>query len=124
MEHMTATPLMPRLLLVEDDLATSRALRVLLARKGWDVQVAETLAEALRHLESLPEWLILDLMLPDGDGTSLLNKVRDEKLNVRVAVTTGSIDATRLRKVSELRPDLFLTKPIDIDALFEGLRKG
>ena len=121
---MTATPLMPRLLLVEDDLATSRALRVLLARKGWDVQVAETLAEAFRHLENLPEWLILDLMLPDGDGTSLLKKVRDEKLNVRVAVTTGSIDATRLRKVSELRPDLFLTKPIDIDALFEGLRKG
>lgn len=124
MERMTATPLMPRLLLVEDDLATSRALRVLLARKGWDVQVAETLAEAFRHLENLPEWLILDLMLPDGDGTSLLKKVRDEKLNVRVAVTTGSIDATRLRKVSELRPDLFLTKPIDIDALFEGLRKG
>ena len=124
MERMTATPLMPRLLLVEDDLATSRALRVLLARKGWDVQVAETLAEAFRHLENLPEWLVLDLMLPDGDGTSLLKKVRDEKLNVRVAVTTGSIDATRLRKVSELRPDLFLTKPIDLDALFEGLRKG
>ncbi len=114
---------MPRLLLVEDDLATSHSLRAFLTRKGWDVQVAETLAEGFRHLENSPEWLILDLMLPDGDGTSLLKKVRDEKLNVRVAVTTGSSDSTRLGKVNELLPDLFLTKPIDLDALFEGLRK-
>ena len=123
MDRMSATPPMPRLLLVEDDLATSKALRALLTRKGWVVQVAATLAEGIRHLENLPEWLILDLMLPDGDGTILLRKVRDEKLDVRVGVTTGSIDPIRLQNVSELLPELFLTKPIDIDALFDGLRR-
>lgn len=115
---------MPKLLLVEDDTATSTALRALLTRKGWDVHVASTLAEALPYVENRPEWVLLDLMLPDGDGMLLLKKVRDEKLSVRVAVTTGSSDAARLRKVNELRPDLFLIKPIDLDELFEGLRQG
>jgi len=123
-ECLSPTPLRPKLLLVEDDPATSHALRALLARKGWDVQVASTLAEAQRQLENHPDWLVLDLMLPDGDGMSLLKKVRDERLNVRVAITTGTSDPARLRKVRELRPDLVLFKPIDLDELFAALQRA
>jgi DNA-binding response OmpR family regulator len=108
--------------LVEDDPATSGALRVILGRKGWQVVVVSTVAEALALLDGPSfRWLVLDLMLPDGDGTALLRKIRDERLDTRVAVTTGSSDAARLRAVTELRPELFLVKPIDLPALLQGL---
>lgn len=112
-----------RLLLVEDDFATLQALRLLLSRAGWNVEVASTLAQALRRLESCPDWLVIDLMLPDGDGTALLKKVRDENMDVRVAVITASSDSARLRIVNELKPDLVLIKPIDLDVLFKALRR-
>ena len=62
-------------------------------------------------------------MLPDGDGTALLKKVRDENMDVRVAVITASSDSARLRIVNELKPDLVLIKPIDLDVLFKALRR-
>src|SRR5262249_59130486 len=59
------TPGLPRLLLVEDDPTTSRALGVLLSRAGWEVVCVSTVAEALAALaRAAPAWVILDLMLP------------------------------------------------------------
>jgi DNA-binding response OmpR family regulator len=108
--------------LVEDDRPTAKAMLALLTRAGWEVTVARTLAEALARLDaSTPDWVVLDLMLPDGDGTALLQRVRREGIRTRVAVTTGSIDAHRLHTVAQLGPDLFLTKPIRIADLFKVL---
>jgi DNA-binding response OmpR family regulator len=108
-------------LLVEDDPATARALRSILARRGWSVQVASTVAEASPLLDPAPAWLLLDLMLPDGDGTVILRRVREERLCTRVIITTGSSDRERLREVRALLPDLLLSKPIKLDQLFETL---
>jgi DNA-binding response OmpR family regulator len=64
---------------------------------------------------------VLDLMLPDGDGASLLRAVREQSLRCRIAVTTGTNDTRRLRAVTALRPDLLLTKPINLAELLQGL---
>lgn len=110
-----------RVLLVEDDFATSHALRLLLTRMGCKVEAVSTIAQAFSRLDAGPDWLVVDLMLPDGDGTSLIKKIRDEHMSTRVAVTTGSSDFAKLKKVRELAPDLFLFKPIDLDSLFKAL---
>jgi CheY-like chemotaxis protein len=60
-------------------------------------------------------------MLPDGDGADLLEQIRDEGLPIRVAVTTGSADARRLRAVADLRPEAILTKPIHLPDLLRAL---
>ncbi len=110
------------MLLVEDDPATAGALHSILSRKGWVVTVAGTLAEALVQIrQPPPDWVVLDLMLPDGDGLALLRKIRSDRLDVRVAVTTGSADGSQLDAVLELGPELFLTKPIDLLDLLNGL---
>ncbi len=88
------------------------------------MEVAGTLGEALRLTRPALDWVVLDLMLPDGDGVTLLKKIRSEKLAIRVAVTTGSADMTRLRTVADLAPEMFLTKPIDLPQLLEGLAEG
>jgi two-component system, OmpR family, response regulator len=107
--------------LVEDDPATSRALKGILDRRVWDVLNVSTIADALRLLDWNPDCVVLDLMLPDGDGTVILAKIRAERLPIRVAVTTGSNDSSRLKTVLNLNPDVFLTKPVDLKELLKGL---
>jgi DNA-binding response OmpR family regulator len=107
--------------LVEDDPSTLKALRGIFRRHGWDILNATSIAEALRLLDRNPECMILDLMLPDGDCTEVLAKVRAENLPIRVAVTTGSSDATRLGAILSLRPEVFLIKPVNLKELLDGL---
>jgi DNA-binding response OmpR family regulator len=118
------TPTKPRLLLVEDDPATSKALRAIFGRRGWDVAIATTLREARAYLTDGLDCIILDLMLPDGDGIAILKEIRDNELPVRVAVTTGISDARRLKEVSKLGPELLLLKPVNLQELLDGLGVG
>jgi DNA-binding response OmpR family regulator len=106
---------------VEDDAVTAMALRTILRRSGWEVEVAATVAEAMRLLHNSPSAIVLDLMLPDGDGAMILEFVRKSKAAIRVAVTTGASDPDRLARLAELSPDLVLRKPIDLGALLRGL---
>jgi CheY-like chemotaxis protein len=106
-----------RMLLVEDDRDTRTLLRRMLALCGWEVTEAASLREGAEHLKPPPDCLLLDLELPDGDGASLLRKVRYEGLPVRVVVHTGTDDPVRLRAVESLRPDAVLKKPLDSHGL-------
>lgn len=102
-----------RMLVVEDDRATRSLLRRMLKLCGWEVVEAESLTEGFARLDPPPDCLLLDLQLPDGDGESLLRKVRTEHLPIRVVVNTGMEDATRLRTIAGLQPDALLKKPLD-----------
>lgn len=112
------------MLLVEDDPATSKALSAICRRRGWDVRVAATLEETWPILTEKPDVVVLDLMLPDGDGLDILSRVREDNLPTRVVVTTGSHDPERLHAVLALEPDLFLTKPINLQELLDGVAPG
>ena len=87
---------------------------VVFGTRGWDVASASTVAEGLALLDPPPDYLILDLLLPDEGGEVILRRVRDAGLETRVAVTTGSDDAGRLRKVRDLRPEAVFEKPVNV----------
>jgi CheY-like chemotaxis protein len=110
-----------RVLVVEDDAASRTALTLILQRRGWDVTTASTLADGMRGLNALPDSVVLDLMLPDGDGVKLLQHVRSSHMRTRVAVTTASSDRNRLARVKNLRPDVLMSKPVDLAQLLRGL---
>jgi two-component system chemotaxis response regulator CheY len=110
-------------LLVEDDAATRLALQRILARQGWEVVATHAMTDAIPRLAEGFDAAILDLMLPDGDGTELLRAVRRSSMPTRVVVTTGTDDPERLRAVRALSPDALLFKPVDladIDAALNG----
>jgi DNA-binding response OmpR family regulator len=65
--------------------------------------------------------MVLDLMLPDGDGADVLRIVRAKGLSIRVAVATGVNDVARLKLVAELNPDIVLIKPVNLQELLEIL---
>jgi two-component system response regulator RegA len=103
------------LVLVEDHDSTRRVLARLLRLNGWHVQTAATVTEGLALLDSVPDCIITDLMLPDGDGETVLRRVRDDGLPTRVVVTTATGDEARLERLWRLEPDAVLRKPIDVD---------
>ncbi len=107
--------------MVEDDLASRKALGAILSRQGWEVLTAANLAEAHPIIETRPDVLILDLMLPDGDGASLLRQIREQDSKTRVVVTTGTSDSARLARVYQLKPDAVLFKPIDLGMLIKAI---
>src|SRR3954469_8142911 len=71
------TPDAARLLLVEDDPVVRAFLADNLTADGYDVLVAETVADAVRLLEYKgPDLAVVDVMLPDGSGLELIGRVR------------------------------------------------
>lgn len=86
--------------------------------------IAPTLAEARAKISSTapPSHVILDLMLPDGDGATLLQFIRAHKLPIWVGVTTGVNDPDRMKIVNDLHPGIVLRKPIDLMQLMSALK--
>ncbi len=109
------------MLLVEDDVVSSAALATILRRRGLTVHVAPTLAEGLSALASNPSFVILDLMLPDGDGIKLLKHLHTIESPIKVIVTTAVNDGVRIQAVRQLQPVMILQKPIDLDRLIKAL---
>jgi two-component system, chemotaxis family, chemotaxis protein CheY len=92
-----------------------------LDKQGYAVSEAATLAEAYREVDMhRPEWILLDLMLPDGCGTDLLRRVRAGSISGRVCVITGCA-ASMLAEVRALEPEHIFTKPLDVDGLLLAL---
>jgi DNA-binding response OmpR family regulator len=114
-------PACPRLLVVEDDGATLDAICRLFRRKGWDVLPATTVAEGLALLAAGPAGAILDLHLPDGDGSLVLAAIREAGLPTRVVIATGSEDEAQIARVERMGPDLVLRKPVDVVAMMTAL---
>src|SRR5688572_28594681 len=86
-----------RILLVEDDPATLRAMSLLLARAGHRVTTAQSIAIALDAAQGDDfDWVISDLGLPDGRGTelmrSLLAKAGENGPAIHGIALTGSMD--------------------------------
>lgn len=66
---------MARILLVDDEPAIQRAVAPLLRSRGYDVEVAGTGADALRLVAArAPDLIVLDLGLPDIEGTEVDRK--------------------------------------------------
>lgn len=113
----------PLVLLVEDDAAVRGAFFDLLRHAGCRVESAATLAEASKKLDrGRPTCVLLDLLLPDGCGIQLLRRLRSSGSTAKVAVVSGTADASLRSKVAKLRPDASFPKPVDVLALFAWVR--
>jgi CheY-like chemotaxis protein len=107
-------------LIVEDDPITRTALVSLLSRLGYSTVPVATVAEALEHLDG-QDFAILDMNLPDGLGSAVLQRIRDEHRPMRVAMSSGNTDVAVMEDVRNLKAGIVLQKPIDVNALIVWL---
>jgi DNA-binding response OmpR family regulator len=102
----------PRALIVEDAADIATALTRMLQHWGWAVVVVDTVAAGLTALAIPFDLVVLDMWLPDGDGTEVLRKVRGEALGCRVLVSTAHGASGALDAANRLAPDAVMPKPI------------
>jgi DNA-binding NtrC family response regulator len=114
----------PVLMIVEDDPSSRSSLGSIFSRRGWVICSTGTLSGAMSLLDHglVPDCLLLDLVLRDGNGEEVLMKVREGGLKTRVAVCTGSQDTARLTRLRSMNPTKILQKPVDLAEL-EGVWK-
>ncbi|MFN5047218.1 response regulator [Roseateles sp.] len=105
-----------RLLLVDDDARLTDMLGDYLSHAGFEIGVAGSLAQAAQALEAaLPDLLVLDLMLPDGDGLDFCRKLRVDARTRRLPVLMLSARGEPMDRILglELGADDYLPKPFE-----------
>jgi DNA-binding response OmpR family regulator len=108
-----------RLLVVEDSAIVASALRLLFEESGYDVDVASTVKAAIATAtENTPDVMLLDLTLPDGDGLTILQRLREQGCapHGTIALTGHDDDELRDRCIDAGCVDVLL-KPVPIARL-------
>jgi DNA-binding NtrC family response regulator len=108
---------MPQALIVDDEPNSVNAMAELVEKEGFATATASNLAEARARLsEDRPDVILVDLMLPDGSGLSLLEEL-DPARRTEVILVSGQ--ATVDSAISALRVGVldYLTKPVDVRRL-------
>ncbi|MCL1628505.1 MULTISPECIES: response regulator transcription factor [Roseinatronobacter] len=103
-----------RILVIEDEPNISEAIRFILTRNGWQVEVeADGLAALSRLRADPPDALILDLMLPDMDGFEVLRNLRADAptRDLPVLMLTAKGQSADRDLAARLGVTRFMTKP-------------
>ncbi|MCU0862192.1 MAG: response regulator [Planctomycetes bacterium] len=117
------TALRGRLLLIDDRSDLQRLLGHLLAQAGAEVTTAETAAEARQLLARAPfDLVLLDLELPDRDGSALAQELRQQGITVPIVALTDGSAAAGARS-EQAGCNAHVDKPIDFAQLQQELSR-
>lgn len=118
-----APPRALSVLVVEDDKDIANLLRIYLERDGHQVLVAHRGEEALRLAqEAHPGLITLDIMLPDMDGFTLLERLKKDHRTADIPVVVISVVPDRERGLQLGAMD-YLNKPVEEERLMEVVRR-
>jgi len=109
-------------LLVEDDREIRAMLQSALSVEGFAVQTAVSLSEAralLRH--KLPDLVLLDLGLPDGDGAQLVRELRTQHSTPVIVLSARHQEAQKI-ELLDAGADDYLSKPFSVGELLARIR--
>ncbi|HWF36199.1 MAG TPA: response regulator [Solirubrobacteraceae bacterium] len=112
----------PRILVVDDEAQIVRGLKIILRTAGYTVEAAGTKSAALALLGARPPAaLVLDLVLPDGQGVEVCREVRRwSRLPIVVLSAVG--DEREKVRALDAGADDYVTKPFGTDELLARLR--
>jgi two-component system OmpR family response regulator len=112
-----------RLLVVEDEEMILELLSGSLRFAGFDVVTAVSGAEALRAVTaSRPDLVLLDVMMPDGDGFEVVRRMRSSGPDVPVIFVTARDGVQERVAGLALGGDDYVTKPFSLDEVLERIR--
>lgn len=108
--------------MIEDDQRLATMVRSYLMDSGFEVVVADDAARGLRFIDKQPfDLVLLDLMLPDGDGLSVCRQIRATSA-VPIIMVTAKGDLTDRIVGLELGADDYLAKPFEPRELLARIR--
>ncbi len=111
-----------RVLVVDDEPQIVRGLKVILGNAGYRVEEATTKQEALDAVSSRPpDAIVLDLVLPDGDGVEVATDIRRWS-QVPIVVLSAVGDERQKVRALDAGADDYVTKPFGSEELLARMR--
>jgi two-component system KDP operon response regulator KdpE len=111
-----------RILLVDDEVSIQRAVAPLLRSRGYEVDVAGTGTDALKSAsERPPDLIVLDLGLPDVEGTEVCRRIRVDSAVPIVVLSARGREADKVAAL-DLGADDYVSKPFGPEELLARIR--
>ena len=111
-----------RILAVDDDQNILKVVQAILQEKDYEVDTAQTGEEAIKKTkENTYDLMLIDIRLPDTEGTELLTKVRDTKPRIRKIIVTGYPTLQNAVTAVNKAADAYVMKPFDVDNLLNTI---
>ena len=113
------------LLIVDDDRPFSSRLARAMEARGYEVRVAESVAEGIAAIEShAPAFAVIDMRLGDGNGLDVIVRLNDKRSDARGIILTGYGNIATAVTAVKLGAFDYLAKPADADEIFLALMNG
>lgn len=106
-----------KILMVEDDFALAMGTEYALTSEGYKVISANTLADARRLYDDSIDLVLLDVMLPDGNGLTLCKELREAGSLVPIIFLTAVSEEVNIVQGLETGADDYVTKPYRVKEL-------
>jgi two-component system response regulator RegA len=117
-----ADPAERSLLIVEDDKSFLQRLARAMEARGFQVTIAETVADGLQQVEKMaPAYAVVDMRLADGNGLDVVSALKHRRPDARAIILTGygniatAVNAVKIGAVD------YLSKPADADDVVAAL---
>jgi len=112
----------PLVLLIEDEVAIRRFVKPSLGGEGWRVLEATTAREGLQMAaQELPDAILLDLGLPDGDGVEVVRALREWTLIPILIISARDRESDKIAAL-DAGADDYLAKPFGVGELLARVR--
>jgi two-component system KDP operon response regulator KdpE len=110
------------ILVVDDEPSIIRALRTILTRHDYRVEMAESGRQALEYYSRHhPDLIVLDLGLPDMDGIEIIRQIRSQANTPIVVLSVRGAERDKVAAL-DVGADDYLTKPFGVDELLARIR--
>ncbi|MDI9570868.1 MAG: sigma-54 dependent transcriptional regulator [Pseudomonadota bacterium] len=116
---------MAKILVIDDDSSIAESLDLYLTEEGYTVYTAATGTDGLNaFVKHAPDLVILDIRLPDIDGFTVLEDLREEEENVKVIMITAYHDMDSTIKAMKGGAFDYIHKPINVEELDMAIKKA
>jgi DNA-binding NtrC family response regulator len=113
-----------RILVVDDDESIRKVLKTILENEGYTVNIAKSGKEAVRKTnEKFYNLALIDIRLPDMDGTELLTKIKDTLPKMRKIIITGYPTLQNAIEALNKGADAYILKPFDMDKILKTIKE-
>lgn len=114
-----------KILVVDDERDFLNLIRIRLESSKYEVVTACDGADALiKFDESSPDAVMLDVLMPNMDGLTVLKKIRAKDRNIPIFIITAFSNEERLKLAKELNVNGFMDKTADLKTEIEHVAKA
>lgn len=113
-----------RILIIDDDENITKVVATILKDQGYSVDVASTGNDAiLKTQKNHYDLMLVDIRLPDMEGTELLTRVHDSTPKIRKIIVTGYPTLQNAVTAVNKGADAYIMKPFDVEKMLATVRE-